>query len=164
MRPKVTNKAPSKEDIARMLRRKGVMGGTVKFDFSKIENEKAITGIASYLVKKIPRPYNVVIGFISDNSGLSRSVAESLRAMHYFAPQDNDVRVVLERFDRSKEVNVLLVKALVSDVEMDEWYYLPQINENVQIMSVAAIADGRFLPYENHLEVFSLIDYDYIYP
>ena len=164
MRPNVTNKAPSKEDIARMLRRKGVMGGTVQFDFSKIKDEKAINGIARYLVKKIPHRCNVVIGFISDNSGLSRSIAESLRAMHYFVPQDNDVRVVLKRFDRSKEVNVLLVKALVSDIEMDEWYHLPQINENVQIMSVAAIADGRFLPYENHLEVFSLIDYDHIYP
>ena len=162
MKLSVTNKAPSKENIARMLRRKGVVGGTNHFDFSKIENEKAINGLTGYLVRKIPDRYNVVIGFMSDNSGLSRSMAESLRAQHYFVPQDDNVEAVIKRFNDSREIKILLVKALVSDIDMDRWYNLPQINESIKRVSVAAIADGRFLPYENHLEVFSLIDYDYI--
>jgi hypothetical protein len=162
MKISVTNKAPSKENIARMLRRKGVIGGTNQFDFSRIENEKAIDGLTGYLVKKIPDRYHVVIGFMSDNSGLSRSMAESLMAKHYFVPHDDNVEAIIKRFSDSREIKILLVKALISDIDMDRWYSLPQINESIKRMSVAAIADGRFLPYENHLEVFSLIDYDYI--
>jgi hypothetical protein len=165
MRTKLTTKTPSKQDLASMLRRKGIIGeGKSDFDFSKIENIEAIAGIAGYLARKIPEDNNVVLGFISDNSGFSRAVAAHLKSSHFFVSQDNDVRPVLARFNGPKKVNVVMVKALITDIDMNDWNNLPYLNANVERLSAAAVADGRFLPYEDNMHVFSLIDYEHIYP
>jgi hypothetical protein len=165
MNYKMTNKTPSPKKVGKMLGRKGVIndGGSIGLDFYKIEDNEIVERLAGYLARKVPRYYSVVAGFISDNSRLSMSVAECLQVKHYFISQDNNVKATLARFNGTKEVNVLLVKALLNDVEMNEWYNLLHIYENVHRIAVATVADGRFLPCENQLEVFSLTDYNYIH-
>jgi hypothetical protein len=161
---------PSKKDIGQMLRRKGVIftkeeGGFVEFDFSRIENEKAIYGLSGYLLRKMPHlHYDMVVGFLSDNSSLSRVITEQIKPKrHCFVSQDDNVSVALEKFKTTKKINILLVKALIKDGEIDEWDNFYQLNESIQKISVVAIADGRSFPYENSLEVFSLIDRDQIH-
>lgn len=166
MKQTISNKAPSREDVARMLRRKNIVSDEKfpSFDFQKIDSPEAIQGIAGYLAKKVPSYYSVVIGAISDNSHLSQSVAEHLCARHFFASEGDGLRVTLNRFNGPKKVNVLLVKALVDDVDINEWHGLPLINENVQRLAVATVVDGRFLPCANNLEIYSLTDYDHLQP
>jgi len=159
---------PSPRDVADMLRERRVIyrrDGLTEFDFSRIEDEDKINELAECLVKKIPQMPNVVIGFMSDNSLLSKSIAESVfvHAKHYFVPQDDNVKPIIERFNGSQEVNILLVKALINDIDIDGWYGLSNVNPNIGRISAAAIADGRFFPYENSLEVTSLIDYDHLH-
>lgn len=162
------NNAPSARDVADMLREERVIhkkeSGFTEFDLSRIEDADKIYELAKHLVRKMPQYPDVVVGFMSDNSCLSRSIAEFFpNAEHHFVPQDDDVKPLIKRFQGSKKIDVLLVKALISDIEVDAWYDLPHINPIIDRFSAAAIADGRFFPYENSLEVISLIDYDHLH-